>query len=377
MKTALVHDDLTQRGGAERVVLSLQRLFPDAPIFTTAYDPAGTYPEFEQCDIRTSFLERFPHRGSGARRLLPLYPMAVRSLDLSGYDLVISSSSRFAHGVRVPDGVHVCYCHSPARFLYDTERYLAEGSPVPKAARPALAPVLTALRRWDRRAARRPDVYVANSRAVAARIEATYQRPAEVIHPPVDLRRFDSPASDPASGDYFLVVSRLLPYKRVDLVIEACRALGARLVAVGTGPAEKHLRGIAGPETEFRARVNEDELVDLLRKCTALVQAGTEDFGLVPVEVNAAGRPAVAHASGGALETVKDGVTGLLVREPTADAFAAALDDVRSRSWDPTELRRHAESFSEPRFHRTLLELIRAFGLDPDPTPKRVRMSEG
>lgn len=367
MRVALVHDDLTQRGGAERVVLALHRLFPEAPIFTSVHDSSGTFEEFTGADVRTTFLQRLPHRGNRARALLPLYPIAMNRIDLRGYDLVVSSSSRFAHGVKAPHACHVSYCHTPARWLYDTG-YFGPGGPVRSWAVPALRPLLGIMRRWDQVAARRPDVYVANSREVAARIERVYGREAPVIHPPVDVISTSDTTETAGGGSdpYYLVVSRLLPYKRIDLVIHACAAMGRRLIVVGSGPARQALtalaRSVAPGLVEFRSGLSDGALHRLLAGCTALVQAGREDFGLVPIEANAAGRPAVAFAAGGGLETVVDGTTGVHFTEQAGGALIAALERVESTPWDAALLRRHAEGFGEVRFHTEMCRLFRDLG---------------
>lgn len=356
MKVALVHDDLTQRGGAERVVVSLARLFPEAPIFTTVFDPAGTFPELADRDVRTTFLQRLPHRGSAARALLPLYPGAVETLRPRGFDLVISSTSRFAHGVHTGSTPHLTYCHNPPRFLYQPDEYFGAGGPVPPWARTVLTPVLSAMRRWDQRAARRPDRYVANSAVVAARIRANYGRDAEVIHPPVDLSRFDADTADqPVPAEpYYLVVSRLLAYKRVDLAAAVCRQRSAALVVVGDGPARGEVAAAAGPGCEMRGVISELELTALMRGCRAVIHPGVEDFGFMPIEANAAGKPIVTVARGGALETVVDGTTGVLFRQQTVEELGAALDRLDALDWDATVAREHASAFGEPRFHRAI-----------------------
>lgn len=356
MKVALVHDDLTQRGGAERVVVSLARLFPDAPIFTTVFDPGGTFPELAARDVRTTFLQRLPHRGAAARALLPLYPAAVATLRPQGFDLVISSSSRFAHGVQTGSTPHLTYCHNPPRFLYQPDDYFGAGGPVPPWARTALAPVLVALRRWDQRAAQRPHRYVANSAVVASRIGADYGRDAVVIHPPVDLSRFDADAGDQSVPDqpYYLVVSRLLAYKRVDLAAAACRERSVALVVVGDGPARGEVEAAAGAGCQMRGMVSDSELTALIRGCRAVIHPGEEDFGFMPIEANAAGKPVVTVARGGAMETVVDGTTGVLFRQQTVADLGSALDRLESRSWDDDVLRRHAAKFGEPRFHEAI-----------------------
>jgi len=354
MKVALVHDYLTQRGGAERVALSLCRMFPDAPLFTSVYDPEQTFPEFADVDVRTSFLQRLPH--GNPRALLPLYPRAFGRLLLSGYDLVISSTSGWSHGVLVEDGLHIAYCHTPPRWLYRTDTYL-DVAIVPRPLRPLLAPLLKRLRRWDQIAASCPDIYVANSHAVARRVADVYGRSAPVIYPPVHTTPC---TTEPVASEwpYYLVVSRLLPYKRVDLAIEACNRLGRRLVVVGSGPMEEELKQRAGHLVEFRADVDDEELACLMASCTALLQAGEEDFGIVPLEANAAGRPVVAFAAGGALDTVESEVSGVLFHRQTVDSLIDALHRVEARTWDRDSLRAHAAGFGERRFHAELSALI-------------------
>lgn len=377
LRVAIVHDYLTQRGGAERVVLAMHRMFPDAPIHTALYDPDQTYPEFAAADVRPSALQRLPRRPGAHRGLLPAYPAVFGGLTLQGYDLVISSSSGFAHGVRAPGASHVCYCYTPPRWLYRTSTYVVPGGAVPAWARPALPPVLAALRRWDRRAAARPDAYVAVSAVVADRIREVYGRDAEVVHPPVEVDRLaallDEPpgALRPEEGDppRYVVVARLLPYKRIELAIRACRTRGASLVVVGDGPERARLDREAAGEVDFRSGLSDAELAQLIAAATAVIQPGEEDLGLVPVEANALGVPAVAFAASGALETVVDGMSGVLFREQTAESLGAALDAVERRAWDPVVLRAQAGRFDESRFGRRLEDRIAAvLGLD-SPSP--------
>lgn len=373
VRVAIVHDYLTQRGGAERVVLSLMRMFPGADLYTSVYDPDGTYPEFRSFDVRTTWLQRLPHRGRWVRALLPLYPRAFDGLRLAGYDLVISSSSGFAHRVVVPDGRHVCYCYTPPRFLHRTETYLDEGAPGPRWLRPALGRALGAMVAGDVAAAQRPDVYVGISQDVVERIGATYGRAAEVVHPPVDVGRIlRHDGTRVGEEPYYLVVSRLLPYKKVDAAIRAAQLHGARLVVVGSGPAERHLRRLAGPEVEFRSDVDERELNRLLHGCTALIQPGHEDFGLAPLEANAAGRPVIAYNAGGARETVIDGVTGLHIEHQAPQAIAEAMERTEAIGWDTDKLRAHADSFGEQRFHDELRDLLVLVGAHPHPEQKRI-----
>lgn len=359
MRVAIVHDYLTQRGGAERVVLAMRRAYPSAPIFTSVYDPDGTFDEFRDADIRTSFLQSLPHRGNLFRAYLPLYPLAFGRFNLAGYDAVISSSSGWAHGVRVEDGHHLVYCYTPPRWLYRAETYLADGGPLPRGARALTRPVLAAVRRWDQRAAARPETYVAISRGIAWRIRRAYKRNASVLYPPVEVDRIPLPSrwSNPAGG-FYLVVARLLAYKRVDIAVRACTERGARLVVVGEGPARRRLERIAGPTVTFAGRASETELLRLYAECRALIQCGEEDFGIALLEANAAGRPVVAYSAGGALETVLDGETGALFREQSVASLSEALDRIERGEWDAMDLRRHAHRFDEAHFREGLSSMI-------------------
>jgi glycosyltransferase involved in cell wall biosynthesis len=346
---AIVHDYLNQRGGAERVVLELARMWPQAPIYTSLYRPASTFPEFGEHEIHRSLLDRIPVDGS-FRALMPLYPAAFRSLGTLDQDVVISSSSGWAHGVRTaPHSKHIVYCHAPARWLYSEREYLPG-----RAGRTALAPVTAALRPWDRRAARRADLYLANSENVRRRIKAAYGIEAEVVHPPVETERFvPSPR-----GERLLVVSRLLPYKRVDLVVEAATRAGLPLDVVGKGPELARLRAIAGPSVTFHVSAGDREIVEMMESCRALVVAGMEDFGIVAVEAQAAGKPVVAYAAGGSLETVEEGLTGVFFREQTVGATIDALGRADALSTNPGEIAARAQRFSREAFRERLVDAI-------------------
>lgn len=362
MKVAIVHDFLNQRGGAERLVVTLSRIFPDAPIFTSLYEPASTFDEFRSRDIRTSFMQRLPHSDRTFRALLPLYPLAFRSFDLSGFDLVVSSSTHWAHGVRARGAHHVVYCHNPPRWLYQSEQYLAEGGPAPAWMYGPLRPLLAALRRWDLAAAARPDAYLCNSQVVAERIRGIYGRHAPVVHPPVDVERFGRAAearrSQAAPGGHYLVVSRLLPYKRVDLAVSVCAERSVPLVVVGEGPARRDLERMAGPSITFAGRVDDEELIRLFAGARALIHCAEEDFGLVLLEANAAGIPGVAFGNGGALETVIQGVTGVLFPEQSGGALMEALNEVERRTWDALALQAHARRFDAKVFEERFLRAV-------------------
>jgi glycosyltransferase involved in cell wall biosynthesis len=356
MRVAIVHDYLTQRGGAERVVLAFCRMFPDAPVFTSLYDPDTTFTDFTSYDVRPSFLQRLPHRGGLFRAYLPVYPWVFRRAEFRSYDIVLSSSSGWAHGVdsgRVP---HVCYCHAPAKWLWRSSDYFGTSKPAARAARIALAPVLAPLRAWDRRASMGPSVYVANSRVIADQIAAVYGRSATVVPPPVELRHDrEVPATEP----YYVAVARNLAYKRLDIAVRVCSKRGTSLIVVGDGPERRSLKRIAGPTVSFRSGLSDDELADLYAGCRALIQCGREDFGIAPLEANTAGRPVVAFGHGGALDTVIDGRTGVLFSEPTDAALHDALDRLDSTAWDPNVLRAHARSFGEDQFVQRMHQVIR------------------
>lgn len=357
MRVALVHDYLTQMGGAERVLLALHDLFPAAPIYTSIYAPARVDARFHTLDIRTTALQRLPRAEWYHKALLPAYPLAFESLDLRAYDLILSDSSAFAKGIIPrPDALHVCYCHAPMRFAWNYDEYV-EGERLGPVARALLRPVMLGLRVWDVTSAARVDAFLANSPAVAARIAKYYRRTATVLPPPVDVGQF---ALSQHQGDYFLVVSRLVPYKRLDLAVTACARAGVPLWVVGTGRDEARLRGLAGPTVRFLGQRTDAEVCDLMARCRALIFPGEDDFGLAPVEAQAAGRPVIAYGRGGALSSVVDGVTGLFFAEQTPEALVAALRRFEAMTFDTHVIRRHAETFDTACFQRRLLQFIEA-----------------
>lgn len=346
---ALAHDYLNQRGGAERVVLELARIWPGAPIYTSLYRPESTFPEFGDRDIRTSFLNRLPVR-NGFRNLFPLYPAAFRTLGTLTAPLVVTSTSGWAHGVRTArETTHAVYCHTPARWLY-RNAYLGSGSMRQRLA----SPLLGAMRRWDVGAARRADLYIANSETVRERIRAAYGLDAEVVHPPVDVDRF----TPRPRGERLLVVSRLLPYKRVDLAIEAANRARLPLDVIGSGPSYWALRDLAGPTVRFDRRLPDGAITTLMENCRALLLPGEEDFGITPVEALAAGKPVVAFGAGGALETLEEGFSSAFFREPTPDALLDALRRVERMQTSPEDLAGAARRFSADAFRAGIRDAV-------------------
>lgn len=361
---AIVHDYLNQCGGAERVALELLRTWPGAPLYTSLYRPASTFAQFAEHEIRVSAADRIPV-DERFRLLAPVLPLAFGSLGTLSEQVVISSSSGWAHGIHVaPDSLHVVYCHTPARWLYRGEEHLGR-SLGPTLMRPILPP----LRRWDHRAARRADLYLANCEHVRRRILAVYGRAAEVVYPPVDVERF----TPRPRGERLLVVSRLLPYKRVELVVRAATRAGLGLDVVGTGPQLNGLRRIAGPTVRFHGRVDDRALRELFEGCRALCLAATEDFGITPVEAAAAGKPVVAYAAGGALETVQDGINGVLFHDLHEDALLRAI--VRADELDlvPEQLAASVARFSAQTFRQRMISVVEAALAERDQLDRAAR----
>lgn len=351
-----MHDWLNQMGGAENVLEVLVDMFPDAPIYTSIYAPDRVSPTYRGWDIRTSWLNRLPGIAAHHQLYLPLYPLAFESFDLSDYDLVISNKSGFAHSVITPPHtIHICYCLTPTRWLWQYESY-RQREGIGRLTNALLQPILTWQRVFDRLAADRVDHFVAISREVQARIRKFYRRQSTVIHPPVDTRRF-VPGSEPP-GDYFLVVSRLIPYKRVDLAVAACTRLGLPLVVVGEGRDRPALERMAGPTVRFLGRVSTEEIVRLMQGCRAFLFPGLEDFGIAPVEAMACGRPVIAYAGGGVLDTVVPGVTGEFFHEQSVDALAQVLSDFDPARYDPAACRARAEEFDTEVFKHKLLAFV-------------------
>lgn len=355
-RIALVHDYLFEQGGAENVVEALAGMLPQAPLYTSIYDPGSVSFAFASHEVHTSFLQHICRQKQRAKALLPLYPLAFRSLDLTGFDLVLSSSSGFALGAHPSVGArHVCYCHSPAHFIWDLHEYVqSRGSgQVPVAL--VAAPFVPLLKAWDVHAAHQVQHFVANSAHTAARVAHLYGRRAHVIPPPIRLR--DWHLAD-TIGEYYLIVSRLLPYKRIDLAIQACNELRAPLRIVGDGPDRTRLQRLAGPTITFEGRIPRHVLARRYATCRAVILPGNEDLGITALEAQASGRPVIVYAASGAAETIIEGVTGTVFHEQSADALADRLRSLDVAAFEPQAARAHAAEFDIAHFRQRMLSLL-------------------
>lgn len=353
-RTALVHDWLNQVGGAEDVLETLVDAYPQAPIYTSLYWREQMPAHWRQWDIRTSFIDRLPFARRRQQLYFPLYPLAFEQFDFRPYDLVISNKSGFCHGIITgPETVHVCYCLTPTRYVWRYRQY-AEQENLGAGTRGALVPFLHYLRLWDRLAADRVDHFIAISQAVRRRIAKHYGRESTIIYPPVDTGRF-APAKH--VDDYYLIVGRLVPYRRIDLLIQAFNRLGRPLYIAGSGRDRERLEEMAEPNVQFLGYVSDDELPDLVARCRAFLFPGEEDFGIAPIQAMAAGRPVIAYAGGGALETVVPGVGALFARQ-SADAIIEAVNSFEPESVNPEYVRAHAQQFDTSVFKRKMAEFV-------------------
>lgn len=355
MKIALVHDWLNQIGGAEEVLEALVHLYPSAPIYTSLYRQDKMPDHWREWDIRTSFINRLPFAQKRQQLYFPLYPFAFERFDFREFDLVISNKSGFDHGVITgPETMHICYCLTPTRYVWRYPQY-AEQENIGWLTRKILPPFLTLLRQWDRLAADRVDHFIAISQEVRRRIAKIYRRDSTIIYPPVETNRYE-PSSQ--VEDYYLMVGRLVPYRRIDILIEAFNKLDKPLYIAGNGRDRERLEAMAGPNIRFLGYVADEDLPDLMARCRAFIWPGEEDFGIAPLEAMAAGRPVIAYAAGGALETVLPGKTGALFSHQTVAAICDVVESFDPTSVDVACIRQHAELFDTAVFNQKITAFV-------------------
>jgi glycosyltransferase involved in cell wall biosynthesis len=355
MQVALVHDWLNQIGGAEDVLETLVEMFPAAPIYTSIYWPEKMPPQYQQWPIRTSFMDRLPGVHRHHQPYLFVYPFAFQSFNLNGYDLILSNKSGFCHGVRKPsNAIHICYCLTPTRYVWGFDDYAAREG-LSGGARQILRPALKLLGQWDKAAAQRVDHFIAISSEVRQRIARFYGRDSVIIYPPVKTERFQIADS---VGDYFLCLGRLIPYKRVDLAVQACTQLNLPLWVAGDGRDRARLERLAGPTVKFLGRVPDADVPGLMARAKAFIFPGHEDFGIAPVQAQAAGRPVIAFAGGGALDTVIEGQTGHLFHEQNLQSLISSLQSFNANNFNPATIRNFALKFDRKVFEQQLRDFI-------------------
>ena len=358
MKVALVYDRVNKWGGAERVLLALHDLFPDAPLYTSVYNPK-TAPWANVFDVRISFLQQFPYASTNHEWYAFLIPLVFESFSFDEYDLVISVTSEAAKGiVTKPGTAHLCYCLTPTRYLWSAyEKYFKN-----KIFRILTTPVVSYLRAWDKIASQRPDAYIAISKEVQNRIKKYYGRESNVVYPPIMLSQMSNVKCQMSNvKPYFLVVSRFVPYKRIDIAIEACNELGLSLKIIGTGSEEKHLRSLAGSTIEFLGNLTDGELVGYYKDCEALIFPGIEDFGLSMAEAASLGKPIIAYKAGGALEIVQEGKTGAFFYPQTISGLQEVLMRFDRSLYMPDDCKKRAELFTLARFTSQFLPEVKKF----------------
>lgn len=360
MRVALVHDYLVQRGGAERVLEAFTEIFPDAPIYTLVHDPQAMHGLFSRRDIRTSFLQKFPWVRHN-HRIFPLFmPLAVEQFDFSGFDVVLSDSSSYAKGaITRPETLHICYMHTPMRYAWDDCQKYAQDFGFPSLVRKFVPFFVSLLRLWDRSSAKRPDAIIANSGFVARRIAKYYRRSADVIHPPADVSRFFI-ARPENRQDYFLMVGRLIAYKRHDIAIEAFNRLRLPLKIIGRGPELERLKKLAGPTIEFLGRVDDNELPRYYAECRGFVFPQEEDFGIVAIEAMAAGRPIIAFRGGDIVEHLEENRMGVFFDQQTPESIVKAMERFQGLEFDGEFIRSKAECFDKTIFRKKIINKIEA-----------------
>ena len=356
MKVAIVHDWLANMGGSEKVVLQLHQLFPDAPVYTSVYHPDKVDASFRDIDVRTTFLQKLPFGKTKYQQYLPLMPLAFEQLDMREYDLILSSNHACSKGIiPSPHALHICYSHTPMRYAWSGFHEYREHEQVGWLKSKLMTPLLHYLRMWDRQSADRVDHFIANSHEVAQRIRKYYRRDSTVIHPPVHIPEQAVLGEDEG---YYLIVSRLVAYKRVDLAIEAFNRLGKPLLVIGDGPERKNLERLAGPTVKLLGKRDDQEVQRCYQRCKAFVFPGEEDFGITPIEAQSYGKPVIAYGRGGVLDTVIGERTGLFFAEQRVDALVDAVRVFESRTFDSLQIREHATGFSEDVFRRKMADFI-------------------
>lgn len=352
MKLAIVHDWLTNMGGSEQVIINFKKIYPKAPIYTTFYNPSNLDKQLQNIDVRTSFLQG-KKMVTDHKKYFPLMPLAFELFNLKEYDIVLSSSTSCAKGVKAPNGIHICYCNTPMRYAWEKrEDYLKNMNKIKQI---VFRIFLWFMRRWDVWSSKRVDYFIANSIAVRERIKKCYNRESTVINPPVRCNLFNISNTD---GDYYFIVSRFVPYKRFDLAVQACSELGRKLIIIGDGPERKNLEKLANENVTFLGKQPDEVVKRYMEECKALLFPGEEDFGITPVEAMACGRPVIAYGKGGVLDTVVDKKTGLLFKEQTVESLKKAILEFEQMKFDKTEIRNHALKFNEETFREKIKNFV-------------------
>lgn len=353
MKLAIVHDWLTNMGGAEQVVINFKEIYKDAPIYTTFYNPNNLDDKLKNLDVKTSFLQK-KKMVTNHKKYFPLMPLAFENFDLNEYDVVLSSSSSCAKGVITkPGSIHICYCHTPMRYAWEKRDEYLNG--MGKLKKKLIKILLHYMRIWDYASSARVDYFIANSTEVQKRIKKHYKRDSIVINPPVRCNLFDISETD---GDYYFIVSRLVGYKRFDLAVQACSQLGKKLVIIGDGPEKEKLMSLANENITFLGRQPDDVVKKYMSECKALLYPGEEDFGIVPVEAQACGRPVIAYGKGGVLDSVVPEKTGVFFKEQSVESLKEAILKFEKMSFDKQEIRKHALKFDESVFREKIQKYI-------------------